>query len=71
MFKPDVERNGMEFDYAEELLSNPDNIELKIERRQSTGSATGEKHPNTSSESSSFGDIVPQVGKRSSILFLV
>lgn len=50
VFEPDVERNGMPFDYAEELLSNPDNIELKIERRQPAGSATREKHPNTSIE---------------------
>ena len=50
VFEPDVERNGMEFDYAEELLSNPDNIELEIKRRQSERSATGEKHPNTSNE---------------------
>ncbi len=40
----------MPFDYAEELLSNPNNIELQIEKRQSAGSATGEKHPNTSSD---------------------
>lgn len=38
------------FDYAKELLSNPDNFELNIEKRQSAGSATGEKHPNTSSK---------------------
>lgn len=62
VFEPDVERDGMEFDYAEELLANPDNIELDIKRRQLAGSATGEKHPNTSSESPSFGDIVPHSG---------
>ena len=49
MFEPDSERNGVAFDYAEELLLNPNNIELKI-RRQPVGSATGEKHPNTSNE---------------------
>jgi len=62
VFEPDVERDGVEFDYAEELLSNQDNIELKIERRQSTGSATGEKHPNTSSELPSFGANLAQNG---------
>ena len=50
VFEPDVERNGVEFDYAEELLSNPDNFELEIKRRQDDESATREKHPNTSSE---------------------
>ena len=50
VFEPDVERNGMDFDYAEELLSNPDNIELKIKRRQSTESATGTNQSNTSNE---------------------
>ncbi len=50
VFEPDVLRDGMEFDYAEELLSNPNNTELEIKRRQSDESATGEKHPNTSSK---------------------
>lgn len=50
VFKPDVERDGVEFDYAEELLSNPDNIELKIEKRQSTESATRTNQSNTSNE---------------------
>ena len=50
IFKPDTERNGMPFDYAEELLANPDNIELDIKRRQPARSATGEIHPNTSSK---------------------
>ena len=50
VFNPDTERNGILYDYAEELLSNPDNIELEIERGLSERSATGEKHPNTSSE---------------------
>ena len=62
VFEPDVEREGVEFDYAEELLSNPDNIELEIKRRQSDESATGEKHPNTSKELPSFKDNVPQAG---------
>ena len=38
---------------VKELLSKPDNVELDIVRRQSTRSATREKHPNTSSELSS------------------
>ena len=50
VFNPDTERNGISYDYAEELLSNPDNIELEIERGLSERSATQEKHPNTSSE---------------------
>ncbi len=50
VFEPDVFRDGEPFDYAEELLSDPNNFELKIKRRQSTESATGEKHPNTSSK---------------------
>ena len=60
VFEPDVERDGVEFDYAAELLSNPDNIELEIKRRQPEGSATREIHPNTSSELSSTEDTVPQ-----------
>ena len=50
VFEPDTQRNGMPFDYAEEILSNPDNIELQIVRRPNERSATGEKHPNTSNE---------------------
>ena len=50
VFEPDIERNGMPFDYAEELLSDPNNYELEIKRRQDDESATGEKHPNTSNE---------------------
>ena len=59
VFEPDIERDGMPFDYAEELLLNPDNFELEIEKRQSTESAIGKKHPNTSSELPSLG-IIPQ-----------
>ncbi len=59
VFEPDVERNGVPFDYAEELLSNPNNIELEIKRRQIERSATGEKLPNTSNELPSDG-ILPQ-----------
>jgi hypothetical protein len=50
VFEPDVERDGMPFDYVEELLDNPNNYELAIKRRQNTESATGEKHPNASNE---------------------
>lgn len=50
VFEPDVERDGMPFDYVEELLANPNNYELAIKRRQNTESATGEKHPNASNE---------------------
>lgn len=50
VFQPDVVRNGMEFDYAEELLKNPDNRELNIVKRQPEGSATGANQPNTSNE---------------------
>ena len=60
VFEPDIERNGVSFDYAEELLLNPDNFELKIEKRQSTRSAIGKKHPNTSSELPSFKKSLPQ-----------
>ena len=57
LLEPDIVRNGIEFDYVEELLSNPNNIELQIKRRQPAGSATGEKHPNTSSELPSYNSI--------------
>ncbi len=50
LFEPDAERNGLPFDYVEELLSNPDNFELEIVRRQPIESAIGKKHPNTSKE---------------------
>lgn len=63
VFEPDVERNGIEFDYAEELLSNPDNIELEIKRKQPEGSAIGKNHPNTSNELLSFDASVPQNGE--------
>ena len=61
VFEPDVERNGIPFDYAEELLSNPDNIELEIKRGQTAESAIGKKHPNTSSELPSFKENVAQL----------
>jgi len=41
---------GSPFDYAEELLSNPDNYELEIVRRQPERSVTQAKQPNTSNE---------------------
>ena len=63
VFEPDVERNGMDFDYAEELLSNPDNIELKIEKRQSTESATRTNQSNTSNELPSFDASIAQKGE--------
>lgn len=50
VFEPDTVRDGIPFDYAEELLQNPNNIELEIIRKQPSRSATGENHPNTSSE---------------------
>lgn len=53
VFKPDTFRDGIPFDYAEELLSNPNNFELEIKQRQSSQSVTREKHPNTLSELSS------------------
>ena len=62
VFEPDVERDGMPFDYAEELLDNPNNFALDIKRRQSNESATREKHPNTSNELPSFDATVAQEG---------
>ncbi len=50
IFEPDTQRGGMPFDYIEELLSNSDNYELEIVRRQPAGSAIGKKRPNTSNE---------------------
>ena len=50
IFEPDTERYGEPFDYAEELLQNPNNIELQIKRRPSNESAIGKKHPNTFKE---------------------
>lgn len=52
----------MPFDYIEELLSNPNNQELRLERRQPTESATGKNHPNTSNELSSSNANVAQNG---------
>ncbi len=65
VFEPDTERNGMPFDYVDELLSNPDNYELDIVKRQSEGSVVGKKHPNTSNELSSKNSI-PQNSQKSS-----
>ena len=47
VFEPDMMRNGIEYDYAEELLSNSNNTMLEIVRKQPAQSATGEKSPNT------------------------
>ena len=57
VFEPDVERNGIEYDYAEELLDNPNNYELKIKRSPLCGSITRETHPNTSNELASKNSI--------------
>ena len=65
IFEPDVERDGMPYDYAAELLDNPNNIELDIKRRQSAGSAIGKKHPNTSNELPSK-DIITENSEKSS-----
>lgn len=64
VFEPDAERHGFAFDYAEELLSNPDNIELEIKRRQPNESATRAKQPNTSEELPSFRDSIAQEGQK-------
>ena len=50
VFEPDVERDGIPYDHAEDLLSNPNNYELKIEKRQLEESAIGKNHPNTFNE---------------------
>ncbi len=50
VFEPDTVRNDVEYDYAEELLLNPNNTMLEIERKQPARSATRENHPNTSSK---------------------
>lgn len=50
VFEPDLERDGLPFDYAEELLSNPNNYELEIVRKQPIESVYGKKHPNTLNE---------------------
>ena len=64
LFEPDTERNGEPFDYAEELLSNPNSINLEIiRRRQPQRSATREKHPNTSKELPSNGSISQNLEK--------
>ena len=46
----------------QELLSNPDNIELNIKRRQPEGSATRANQPNTSNELPSYEANVAQKG---------
>lgn len=66
VFEPDTIRNGEEYDYAQELLENPNNIELEIIRRQPTESATREKHPNTFSKLPSSKGILPQNSEKSS-----
>ena len=50
VFEPDTERNDMPYDHIEELLSDPNNYELKIIRRQAEESVTGANQPNTSNE---------------------
>ncbi len=65
LFEPDTVREGIPFDYAEELLLNPNNYELEIGKRQPTESAIGKKHPNTLSESPLSNDIVTQNPEKS------
>lgn len=71
MFEPDTERNGEPFDYVAWLLENPNNVELKIERRQSAGSAIGKSHPNTSSKLSSSTDIVTRTAEDVNVPFKI
>ena len=64
-FVPDTERNGVSFDYAEELLEKTDNISLmETNREQSTQGVIGKKRPNISSEMLSNTSI-PQNGEMS------
>ena len=57
--------NALDFYYvAEELLNNDNNIVLNIVRRHPARSATGEKHPHTSSELPSNNSI-PQNSEKS------
>lgn len=62
IFEPDTQRDGLPFDYAEELLSNPNNFELEIVEKQSVLSVTGEKHPNTKNELPSINNISNSIG---------
>lgn len=67
VFEPDTIRNGEEFDYVDELLSNPNNQWLDIVKRQPTRSATGEKVPNASSKLPS-GNSIAQKSEKSTPL---
>lgn len=60
VFVPDVMRDGMPYDHIEELLSDNNNYELEIKRRQSTESATGANQPNTFNELPSIDATVAQ-----------
>lgn len=57
VFEPDTERYSMPYDYVDELLSNPNNYELKIEKKQPSESAFGKKHPSTTDELLSIDSI--------------
>lgn len=65
VFEPDTERDGIPYDYVDELLSNPYNYELEIERKHPIKSAFGKKHPSTTDELLS-DDILPQNSEKSS-----
>ncbi len=62
VFSPDTERDGMEFDYVDELLSKEGNYELKIES-VSSDTAIRETLPTVSEETLSM-DIIPENGKK-------
>ncbi len=64
LLEPDTMRNGMPFDYlVDEVLANPNNIEVEIVREPPTRSANRETHPNTSSELLSKDSILDPSGK--------
>ena len=50
VFVPDDVRNDMPYDHLEDLLSDKNNYELEIIRRQPNESANGANQPNTSNE---------------------
>jgi len=50
VFEPDTVREGIPFDYVEELLLDPNNYEIEIIREQSEESVIGAKQPNTLNE---------------------
>ena len=66
VLEPDTVRDGMPYDYVEELLKNPNNYELEIIKEDISNEAATSGTPTTASNDMSSERIIPQNSEKSS-----